>query len=82
MLVLDDISVRLAGKLLLEGASARIPAGARVGDKPVVRHHEVPWGDSRDEIPRGRDRLLRTLGCQNDHALLSTRGLHDGERGE
>src|SRR5439155_11261193 len=31
MLVLDDISVRLAGKLLLEGASARIPAGARVG---------------------------------------------------
>src|SRR5438093_5318096 len=31
MLVIDDISVRLAGKLLLEGASARILAGARVG---------------------------------------------------
>jgi len=31
MLVIDDISVRLAGKLLLERASARIPAGARVG---------------------------------------------------
>ncbi len=31
MLVIDDISVRVAGRLLLEGASARIPAGARVG---------------------------------------------------
>jgi ATP-binding cassette subfamily F protein 3 len=31
MLVINDISVRLAGKLLLDGASARIPAGARVG---------------------------------------------------
>ncbi len=31
MLVIDDISVRLAGKLLLDGASAHIPSGARVG---------------------------------------------------
>src|SRR6185295_15594711 len=31
MLVLDDISIRVAGRLLLEGASARIPDGARVG---------------------------------------------------
>ena len=31
MLVLDDISVRVAGRLLLDGASARIPEGARVG---------------------------------------------------
>src|SRR3954470_2747451 len=31
MLVLDDISIRLAGRLLLDGASARIPDGARVG---------------------------------------------------
>ncbi|MEA2907019.1 MAG: ATP-binding cassette, subfamily er 3 [Alphaproteobacteria bacterium] len=31
MLVLDDISVRIAGKLLLDGATARIPDGARVG---------------------------------------------------
>ena len=31
MLVLDDITLRVAGKLLLEGASARIPDGARVG---------------------------------------------------
>jgi ATP-binding cassette subfamily F protein 3 len=31
MLVLDDITMRVAGKLLLEGASARIPDGARVG---------------------------------------------------
>src|SRR5262245_24824984 len=31
MLVLDEISIRLAGRLLLEEASARIPAGARVG---------------------------------------------------
>jgi ATP-binding cassette subfamily F protein 3 len=31
MLVLDDISLRIAGRLLLEEASARIPAGARVG---------------------------------------------------
>jgi ATP-binding cassette subfamily F protein 3 len=31
MLVIDDITVRVAGKLLLEGASARIPDGARVG---------------------------------------------------
>jgi ATP-binding cassette subfamily F protein 3 len=31
MLVIDDITVRVAGKLLLEGASARIPDSARVG---------------------------------------------------
>jgi ATP-binding cassette subfamily F protein 3 len=31
MLVIDDLSVRIAGKLLLEGASARIPDRARVG---------------------------------------------------
>jgi len=31
VLVLDDISVRIAGRLLLDGASARIPSGARVG---------------------------------------------------
>ena len=31
MLVLDDISLRVAGQLLLDGASARIPDGARVG---------------------------------------------------
>src|SRR6476646_411898 len=31
MLVLDDIAVRIAGRLLLDGASARIPEGARVG---------------------------------------------------
>ena len=31
MLVLDDISIRVAGRLLLDEASARIPEGARVG---------------------------------------------------
>src|SRR5499426_1475683 len=31
MLVIDDVTLRVAGKLLLEGASARIPDGARVG---------------------------------------------------
>src|SRR5262245_66164664 len=31
MLVLDDISLRVAGRLLLDEASARIPEGARVG---------------------------------------------------
>jgi ATP-binding cassette, subfamily F, member 3 len=31
MLVIDDLSVRIAGRMLLERASARIPAGARVG---------------------------------------------------
>ena len=31
MLVLDDISLRIAGRLLLNGASARIPDGGRVG---------------------------------------------------
>src|SRR3954465_15531039 len=31
MLVLDDISIRVAGRLLLDEASARIPDGARVG---------------------------------------------------
>src|SRR5215213_6860853 len=31
MLVLDEISIRVAGRPLLEEASARIPAGARVG---------------------------------------------------
>ena len=31
MLVIDDLSVRVAGRLLLDAASARVPAGARVG---------------------------------------------------
>jgi ATP-binding cassette subfamily F protein 3 len=31
MLVIDDLSVRVAGRLLIEGASAHIPTGARVG---------------------------------------------------
>jgi ATP-binding cassette subfamily F protein 3 len=31
MLVIDDVTLRVAGKLLLEGASARIPDRARVG---------------------------------------------------
>src|SRR6266511_4236978 len=31
MLVIDDLSVRVAGKLLIDGALARIPAGARIG---------------------------------------------------
>ena len=31
MLVIDDLSVRVAGSLLIDAASARIPAGARVG---------------------------------------------------
>ncbi len=31
MLVIDDLTVRVAGRALLENASARIPAGARVG---------------------------------------------------
>jgi ATP-binding cassette subfamily F protein 3 len=31
MLVIDELSVRVAGRLLIERASARVPAGARVG---------------------------------------------------
>ncbi len=31
MLVIDDLTVRIAARTLLEGASARIPTGARVG---------------------------------------------------
>jgi ATP-binding cassette subfamily F protein 3 len=31
MLIIDDLTVRVAGRKLLEGASARIPPGARVG---------------------------------------------------
>ena len=31
MLIIDDLSVRIAGRLLLDGASARVPAGARIG---------------------------------------------------
>jgi ATP-binding cassette subfamily F protein 3 len=31
MLVIDDLSVRVAGRLLIDAASARVPAGARVG---------------------------------------------------
>jgi ATP-binding cassette subfamily F protein 3 len=31
MLVIDDLSLRIAGRLLLDGASARVPDGARVG---------------------------------------------------
>jgi ATP-binding cassette subfamily F protein 3 len=31
MLAIDDICVRVAGRLLIDGASAHIPAGARVG---------------------------------------------------
>jgi ATP-binding cassette, subfamily F, member 3 len=31
MLVIDDLSLRVAGRLLIEKASAQIPSGARVG---------------------------------------------------
>src|SRR5215471_16789249 len=31
MLVIEELSVRLAGRLLLDRASARLPTGARVG---------------------------------------------------
>ena len=31
MLIIHDLTVRIAGRILLEGASARIPTGARVG---------------------------------------------------
>src|SRR4029077_20737499 len=31
MVIIDDLTVRIAGRKLLEGASARIPSGARVG---------------------------------------------------
>src|SRR3954469_18047839 len=31
MLVIDDLTLRIAGRPLIEGASARVPAGARVG---------------------------------------------------
>jgi ATP-binding cassette subfamily F protein 3 len=31
MLIIDDLSVRVAGRLLIEHASVRLPAGARVG---------------------------------------------------
>jgi len=31
MLIIDDLTVRIAGRTLLKGASARIPTGARVG---------------------------------------------------
>ncbi|HVZ51793.1 MAG TPA: ATP-binding cassette domain-containing protein, partial [Pseudolabrys sp.] len=31
MLIIDDLTVRIAGRTLIEDASARIPDGARVG---------------------------------------------------
>src|ERR1700730_17662275 len=31
MLVIDELAVRVAGRLLIDGASAHIPTGARVG---------------------------------------------------
>src|SRR5215470_10947909 len=31
MLVIDDLTLRIAGRALLEGASIQVPAGARVG---------------------------------------------------
>src|SRR5215468_2981797 len=31
MLVIDDLSLRVAGRLLIDNASAQIPTGARVG---------------------------------------------------
>src|SRR3954468_18521763 len=31
MLIIDDLSVRIAGKLLIEQASVRVPDGARIG---------------------------------------------------
>jgi ATP-binding cassette subfamily F protein 3 len=31
MLIIDDLSVRVAGRLLIENATVRIPDGSRVG---------------------------------------------------
>jgi ABC-type polysaccharide/polyol phosphate transport system ATPase subunit len=36
MLIIDDLTVRIAGRTLIEDATARIPDGARVG--PVGRN--------------------------------------------
>src|SRR6186713_2430666 len=55
MLVLDDISIRVAGRLLLDGASVRVPDGARVG--LVGRNgigkttHELPLEHGAIEVP-------------------------------
>ncbi|WP_416898414.1 MAG: ABC-F family ATP-binding cassette domain-containing protein [Minwuia sp.] len=63
MLILDDITVRIAGRLLLEGAGARIPTGHRVGlvgpngtGKTTLLRAilgEVAMESGEVEIPRG-----------------------------
>ncbi|HET9715991.1 MAG TPA: ABC-F family ATP-binding cassette domain-containing protein [Pseudolabrys sp.] len=62
MLIIDDLTVRIAGRILLEGASARIPAGARVGfvgrngtGKTTlfgVIAGDIPSEQGRVELPR------------------------------
>src|SRR5213075_1817914 len=59
MLVLDDISIRVAGRLLLDGASARIPDGARAG---LVGRNGI-----------GKTTLFRAIGGETglEHGTIS-----------
>ncbi len=91
MLEIDDISLRVAGRLLLDGASARIPDGARVGligrngiGKTTLFHaimHEIPLESGSIAIPaRARVGRLAQEAPDGPESLIEVVLAADAER--
>ena len=91
MLEIDDISLRVAGRLLLDGASARIPDGARVGligrngiGKTTLFHaimHEMSLESGSIEVPaRARIGRLAQEAPDGPESLIEVVLAADTER--
>src|SRR5215470_13097098 len=73
MLTLNDISIRIAGRLLLDEAAVRVPAGARVG---LV-------GRLAQEAPGGPERLIEAVlaaDVERTALLAEAETAHDPHR--
>ncbi len=91
MLLIDDLCVRVAGRLLIDGASAQIPAGARVGligrngvgKTTLFRAIAGEVATERGRItlePRARVRRLAQEAPDGPHSLIDTVLAADEER--
>jgi ATP-binding cassette subfamily F protein 3 len=91
MLIIEDLSVRIAGRLLIEDASVRIPAGARIGlvgrngtgkttlFGVIAGDIAAEHGNARTH-PRARIGRLAQEAPSGPHSLLDTVLAADRER--
>jgi ATP-binding cassette subfamily F protein 3 len=91
MLAIDDLSLRVAGRLLIDNASVRVPAGARVGlvgrngaGKTTLFRAiagEIPIESGRIELaPRARVERLAQEAPDGPESLIDTVLAADRER--